>query len=172
MEGWDIDFFAPIAKGQKPKEWELLTDDQKEKVRQAIGKVKYDADDYGDHSGTARTANSKRTCRDALKDHGINLKTSGKQTHDWRFECLDQLLRLRYNQTRKEWYSIFEISPDCQRLIDCLLNYVWDAEDAVTDNNIKPRHDWASHMVTALEFFAINRFPLTKPAEHATVRIR
>lgn len=174
MEGWDIDFFAPISKGARPKEWPLLSEDQKAAIQSAIGKIPSvnDATHYGDHSGTARTANSKRSCRDALKDHGIKLISSGKQTHDWRFDCLDALLKLRFNQTRKEWYSIFEISPDCQRLIDCLLNYVWDAEDEVNDTNIKPRHDWASHMVTALEFFAINRFPISKPLEHRTQRIR
>lgn len=173
LEGWDIDFFAPIAKGHKPKEWPLLTQDTQELIKRALAKVPPEpATHYGDHSGTARTANSKRSCRDALKDHGIKLNTHPKQTHDWRFECTDNILKLRFNQTRKEWYSIFEISPDCTRLIDCLLNYVWDAEDEVNDNNVKPRHDWASHMVTALEFFAINRFPLTKPSEHKSQRIR
>ncbi len=174
MEGFDIDFFGPIAKGYRPKEFShpTVTDEQRDKIRQAIAKVAPEASDYGDHSGTARTANSKRSCQVALKDHGIKLQTHPKQTHDWRFDCLDALLKLRFNETRKEWYSIFEISPDCHRLIDCLLNYVWDAEEDVNDNNIKPKHDWASHMVTALEFFAINRFPLTKPAEHTTQRIR
>lgn len=166
IQGQDIDFFAPIVKGQRPGEWGLLSDETKKKILKLLAKypqgLDLDIAHFGDHAGTARTANSKRSCKAALKEHGIHLQTSGKQTFDWRIECVDNILKPRFNSTQEEWYSILKVSPDCERFIDCMFNYKWDKEDAVSDHNLKPKHDWSSHLVTAFEFFVINRFPIRK----------
>lgn len=173
LPGQDIDFFIPISRGIIPLAADICTREDKEAILKALEKVPQGliATHFGDQGGTQRTANSKRSCRDAMKESGIELKTSGKQTHDWRIECLDALLKLHVSQSTGQWYSIFEVSPDCTRLIDCLFNYVWDSED-LNRENLKPRHDWASHMVTALEFFAINRFPIRKSSGYREERIR
>jgi hypothetical protein len=177
LTGWDIDFFKPISLGNRPKEYKHLSEEDQEYLDKILKKVprnNSDREDYGDHAGTARTANSKRSCKARLAEGRpkIKLKTSSRQSYDYRFECLDALLKLRHNMTTNKWYSIFKISPDCTRLIDCLNNYKWDAEDDVNDDKLKPKHDWASHMVTALEFFAINRFPIKKKPKHRSERIR
>ena len=173
MSGEDIDFFAPISQGKAPINFFTLPQETKDLINKALSKVpmNHKASHFGDHGGTQRTANSKRSCRDALKSHDVDLKTSGKQTFDWRIECLDNLFKLRQNKTTGQWYSIFKVSPDCSRLIDCLFNYQWDADD-LNKEGIKPKHDWASHMVTALEFFAINRFPVRKSGGYREQVIR
>lgn len=161
MAGFDIDFYIPIMRGFTPKEFDLLSPEDKQLVLKALAKVpkNHKADNYGDHAGTARTANSIRSCRDAIKEATGNFKSSGKQTFDWRIECVENLMKLRFNATREQWYSIFRVSPDCERLIECLFNYVYDSDD-VSDNKLKPKHNQFSHMVTALEFFTISRFPV------------
>jgi len=174
LTGWDIDFFAPISKGFRPKEFRLLTDEDQKLIDKLFVKIPmgHTADHYGDHHGTARTANSKRSCKTKLREgHNIKLKTSGKQFHDYRIECVDALLKLRRNEKRNEWYSVLQISPDCLRLIDCMNNYRWDSDDP-NDDKIKPKHDWSSHMVTALEFLAINRFPIKKKLHHWELKVR
>lgn len=171
----DIDFFIPLIKGVTPQEYVLLQSEDKAFFDRALSKIpkaiNLDANHYGDHSGTARTANARRTCRDALKEHGIKLQSSSRQTFDIRIESVDQLLKLRYNTNMNKWYSIVQVSPDCERFIECMFNYVYDSQD-VNDNTIKPKHNWASHMVTAFEYFTINRFPITKPQKSYSTRIR
>lgn len=172
----DIDFFIPlVTKAVTPREYHLLNSDDKHAFDKALNKVPRGIDlnayHYGDHAGTARTANSRRTCRDALKENGIKLHSTGRQTFDVRIEAVDQLLKLRYNNHTKKWYSIVQVSPDCERFIECMFNYVYDSQE-VNDNNIKPKHNWASHLVTAFEFFAINRFPVSKPQKSYSTRIR
>lgn len=165
FSGYDIDFFIPIRRKRLPAEFPRLTREQKIFVKERLDKVPNPTAapmsfDCGDHAGVARTANSKRSCRDALEDAGFDLKTSTKQTYDYRFKCFDNLLRLRpVDPLRNIWRSRFVISPDCQRVIDCLNNYV-NEDRAQEKGEIQPKINWASHIVTALEFFAINRFPM------------
>jgi hypothetical protein len=171
----DIDFFIPISKGSLPSEFDLLTEDQKRHLMFWLKKVPkgHTANHYGDNSGTARTANSRRSCRAAMDEKGIKLHSSGKQTFDWRIECVDNLLRLRNNPSRNEWYSIVEVSPDCQKFIDAMNNYEYDSDpDKLNDEKLKPKHNWASHMVSAFEFLAINRFPLRESTGFREERIR
>jgi hypothetical protein len=174
LSNQDIDFFAPIAKGFAPKQIKLVDPLEQKKIYEVLRKVPqgHKADHYGDNAGVARTANSKRSCKDALLSHGIKLQTSGRQSFDWRIACTDNLLKLRHNKVRDEWFSTFEVSPDCERLIDCLHNYRWKHEEKVTDEDLKPRHDWSSHMVSALEFFAINRFPLKSHSVARSKQVR
>lgn len=163
LAGEDIDFHIPISKGIIPNAIVTRSTEDQSYIRHVLSKIpmNHKADDYGDHSGVARTANSKRSCRDAMRDHGKNLKSSSKNSFDWRIKCLDQLLKIRHNKSQNEFYSIFKISPDCHKLIDAMYNYEYDAEgDKLNDSNLKPKHNWASHLVTALEYFAINRFPV------------
>lgn len=160
----DIDFHIPIAQGFKPKEFPLLTKEQRAYIEYVLTKVPLNhknVDHYGDHAGVARTANSKRSCRDAMKEHGIALKSTSKNTFDWRIKCVDNLLKLRHNKSLDQFYSVVEVSPDCHKFIDAMFNYEYDAEgEKLNDSNLKPKHNWASHMVTAFEYLAINRFPI------------
>lgn len=165
LGGWDIDFFRPIAWGETPPELRLLPKADQELIKQTIRKVPkkgevYSFRDAGDNAGTARTANSKRSCKDALAEVGINLQTSGKQTYDWRFKCTDRLFRLRPVDPQKNvWKPRIQISPDCTRFIECLNSYVHNPT-ALAKGLVEPIINWASHQVTALEFFAINRYPI------------
>jgi hypothetical protein len=160
----DIEFFIPIARGYLPAGYALLKEKDQKELRRVLKKVpKHIAPflrDYGDHAGHARTANSKRSCAELMSDQKIDLITSGKQTYDWRFRCLDRLLRLRpADAERNVWKSKLLISPDCTRLIDCMNNYI-NSPAAINRGEVQPVINWASHLVTALEFFAINRFPV------------
>lgn len=164
LAGQDIDFHAPISKGLMPAYEVLLAEDERQYIKRCLRKVPMKhvkRDDYGDHSGVARTANAKRSCRDAMRDHGLILKSTGKNQFDWRHLCLDNLLKVRHNPETNGFFSAFEISPDCQQLIDAMFNYEYDTVGGeVSDEKIKPLHNWASHGVTALEYLAINRFPV------------
>lgn len=182
FSGQDIDFFTPIAFGQRPVFYDILDAKDKKLVDQAVGKIPREYFDAlirhcGDHAGTAKTANSNRSCKDAIKRAGkkylhtedFEFRSSGKQGYDWRFTCLDHLLRLepRHREHTTSFHSKFVVSPDCKRLIDCLNNATWDSENLHSDK-INPKLDEFFHMVSALEFFAINRFPISKtPAPKA-----
>lgn len=169
----DIDFCIPVSLGRKPSTYSLLEEDKKADIDRVLRKVEagHDATHYGDHAGTARTANSKRSCKVALREKGIELKSSGKQTYDWRFTCVEYFLKLKHDVQRNEWRGKLEVSPDCTRFIDCMFNYEWDTEDPDVETR-KPKINWASHMVTAFEFFIINRFPKAPPSNSREVTIR
>ena len=164
LANYDIDLHAPISKGLMPAYEAMLHEDEREYIKKVLKKVPMnhkDRKDYGDHSGVARTANAKRSCRDAMRDHGLTLISTSKNKFDWRYRCLDNLLKVRHNSKTNQLYSMFEISPDCTQIIDCMFNYEYDSEgDKLSDENIKPKHNWASHGATALEYLAINRFPV------------
>lgn len=165
LSGQDIDFFVPLIRGEEHVGFKLLDRKKMRWVSEVIAKIpdryKKEAEpiQYGDNAGTAKTANSTRSCKDAIEAAGYAFKSSGRQGYDWRFECLDNLLKLNYSQSKGQFEAKFIISPDCARMIDCLNNATWDSENIHSDS-IKPKNDEFFHMVTALEFFAINRFPL------------
>lgn len=175
LDGYDIDFHAPVALGRAPKEIVLMTEQGRKYVRKVIERVPpgLNPTHYGDHAGTARTANSKRSCKTALASYGITLNTTGKQGFDWRIECLDHLMKLRHNPTRDEWYSVFTVSPTCTKTIDACFNYQYETDpEKLNDEKIKPKHDKYSHIMTALEFLAINRFPRTEGASFREEKVR
>lgn len=175
MSNHDIDTIIPIIRGQRPKEYALFNSEEKKSIERCLAKFPknliLDFDCYGDNSGTARTANARRTCRDALAEDGIKLISTGRQSFDYRIECVDALLKPKYSLSLSKWYSIFQVSPDCERFIDSMFNYVYDSEN-INDNTIKPKHNEFSHLVTAFEFFVINRFGISKPQESYSTRIR
>lgn len=165
LTGQDIDFFIPLIKGEESIGFKLLDRKSLRWVYEVIAKIpkRYKEEcapiQYGDNAGTAKTANSTRSCKDAIVEARYEFKSSGRQGYDWRFECLDNLLKLNYSQQRGRFESKLMVSSDCKRMIDCLNNATWDSEN-IHDDKIKPKNDEFFHMVSALEFFAINRFPL------------
>jgi hypothetical protein len=165
LTGQDIDFFIPIIKGQEHVGFRLLDRKAIKFANQVLTKFPKEYKErcqpiqYGDNAGVAKTANSARSCKDAIEEAGYTFKSSGRQGYDWRYDCLNHMLKLNYSQHKGQFESKFMVSPDCTRLIDCLNNATWDSENTHSDT-IKPKHDEYFHMVTALEFFAINRFPL------------
>lgn len=166
LSGWDIDFFIPITFGKMPSHYRMLDKKDQFKVDACLKNIPptYQPQfvtHYGDHAGTAKTANSTRSCKDAIRKAGFDFKSSGRQGYDWRFDCLDELLKLKHSDQTGKFSSKFIISPTAQRMIDCLNNATWDSDNIHSDS-IKPKNDEFFHMVSALEFFAINRFPLTK----------
>lgn len=180
----DIEFFFPMFRGARPAKelWMLLPKYEQERIDKFLRKVFIDKASgefnpleftyYGDFAGTQRSANNRRSVRERLKtEAGINLKVSSQQDFATRIQAFDGLLKLRENKTTAEVSSKFLISPDCDRVIDSIMNYVWNKED-VNDANLKPKHDWASHYVTALEFFAINRFPIREQSKSTIERFR
>lgn len=160
LSDYDIEFFIPIAQKQLPVEISLLDKEVQDEIRAIVGRIPKHVQfkHYGDHAGTARTVNSKRSARDRLSEHGIKLITSGHQAFDVRIGAVDNLLKLRPIDNGQKWFSPLQISPHCTKLIDALNNYQYDATER-SDSQLVPKHDWTSHMVSALEFFAINRFP-------------
>jgi hypothetical protein len=127
---------------------------------------------YGDFAGSQRTANSRKSVKDRMRLEGdIHLICTSRQDHATRIQALDNLFKLRENLTTGEMSSQFKISPDCEPVIDAVLNYVWDKED-VDNPNIKPKHDWASHYTSSLEFLAINRFPIVAKSKVHVERVR
>lgn len=177
IAGEDIDFCIPIVRKSLPVGYALLRQAEQRVLRETLKKIPppgtYKPTHYGDHAGVARTANSKRSCKEQLLDEGIELLTSGKQTYDWRIKCTDRLFRLRsVDAERNKWKPRLLISPDCTRFIDCLNNYI-NSPAAINRGEVAPVINWASHQVTALEFFAINRFPIEgKTPEYREVKFR
>lgn len=171
LSGWDIKFFLPIAKGEKPLEYQILDAPDRMKLDRVLAKIPpgylwENVTHYGDHAGTAKTANSTRSCKDQIQapPYGWTFKSSGKQGYDWRFECLDELLKMRYNVRTGKFTTKFLVSPDCKRFQDCMNNATWDSDNIHSDK-INPKTDEFFHMVSAAEFFATNRFPVEKRSE-------
>lgn len=164
LSGYDIEFFIPIIHGELPMHAKLLDQKDMKRLKSCISKIPENYRDsmptqYGDHAGTAKTANSTRSCKDAIEEAKYEFKSSGKQGYDWRFDCLDNLLKLKYVPQTGKFRSRFMVSPDCKRFIDCMGNASWDSDNLHADT-IKPKNDQYFHMVSAMEFFAINRFPI------------
>jgi hypothetical protein len=174
----DIDFCLPITQGRRPIQYELLKQAERKYIDQVIRKVPenfhpeagYNVLHGGDNAGVSKTANSKRSCKDAIKQAGFQFKSSGKQFYDWRWKCVDNILKLRQNN-EQEWYSRLKVSPDCERFIECMFNASFDGSNPHTDNP-KPKLDQFFHMVSAFEFFCINEMPLreTTGAKEVTFR--
>lgn len=172
----DIEFFIPLVSGELPANqfFEFLREDEQKRIKAFLKKVffsnakgglVYEFDHYGDFAGTQRTANSRRSVKDRLwSDGNIRLICNPNQSHSNRIQCFDNLLKLKEDTVTGEYSSKFIISPDCDRVIDSVMNYIWDKED-VNNPNLKPKHDWASHYTSALEFLAINRFSLRQKSK-------
>jgi hypothetical protein len=174
----DIEFFFPLVKGRRPDRifWMGLADHEKKRIDDLLSKVFSDNilnfNHYGDFAGTQRSANNRRSVRDRMQtEAGISLKVTSVQDHATRIQALDNLFKLKENKSTRELSSRFKVSPDCERLIDSVMNYVWDKED-VNNPNLKPKHDWASHYTTALEFMAINRFPIRNTGKVTVEKFR
>jgi hypothetical protein len=179
----DIEYFVPLTRGERPPKhfWEFLSESEQLRVDQFIKKAFTDKESgqfigqqihhYGDFAGTQRGANSRQSVRDRLKQAGIHLKVTSRQDFATRIQSLDNLFKLKEDRINGGFKSRFKVSPDCERLIDSIYNYVWDKED-INNPNLKPKHDWASHYVSALEFLAINRFSLKSPGRNVVEKIR
>lgn len=175
----DVDFCLPITRGLKPSTFELLKSKDRKNIERVLKKIPEDhvAIHGGDHAGTATTANSKRSCRDAIEavfrktDDNFRFHSTGKQQYDWRRKCVDKILKVRQN-TEERWVSRLQVSPDCERFIECMNNASYDGTNPHTDNP-KPKLDQFFHMVSAFEFFCINEHPLqgnTRGYREVTVR--
>lgn len=180
----DIEFFLPLAFGNLPNKntFNFIADHDQQTIRNVLKKVFINRDTgqfqniefthYGDFAGTQRSANNRRSVRERMAQppYNIKLNVSSRQDHATRIQSLDNLFKLKENRDGT-LSTRFKISPDCERVIDSVMNYVWDKED-VHNPNIKPKHDWASHYSTALEFMAINRFPIRDKGKSSIERIR
>lgn len=174
----DVDFCLPVTSGGRPVQYVLLKSSERAYIDKVLKKVHagHVAIHGGDNSGVSKTANSKRSCKDAIEgkfkkdDPNFRFHSSGKQTYDWRWKCVDNILKLRQNQ-EEEWVSRLQVSPDCERFIECMNNASYDGTNPHTDNP-KPKLDQFFHMVSAFEFFCINEFPLKQTAGFKEVDVR
>ena len=166
--GFDIELFIYIIKGQHPPAhiWMQLTDSDKNRINTLFkkifsGGIPYrERKVYGDHAGTARSANSVRSIKDRLyTEGGVKLNSNSKQDFANRIQCLGNLFKLKHSGLNKDMSSRIKVSPDCPKTIDALFNYVWSGEEN-SSSHPKPKHDEFSHHVSALEFFSICRYPL------------
>lgn len=164
----DVDFCIPISRGRRPMRMDMLKKKERDFIEKILKKVpeNHEALHGGDNAGKQKTANSSRSCKDAIEKEMKNwidqprFISTGKQTYDWRHRCVDNILKVRQNQ-ENEWYSKLQVSPDCERFIECMFNASYDGKNPHTDNP-KPKLDQFFHMVSAFEFFCINLFPLTE----------
>lgn len=102
-------------------------------------------EDIGDPAGKARGVR-KSSWFSELKKDDINIKAPLSLTYDDRIVV-----------TRKIIPRLF-VSKHCVKFIDRIMNYKFptNAEGGVKEGS-KPVHNWASHMLTALEFYAVRR---------------
>lgn len=158
----DIDFCLPITKGTRPITYELLKQKERKYIDWVLTKVpeSHNSIHGGDNAGVSKTANSKRSCKDAIKAAGFEFHSTGKQFYDWRWKNVDNIIKLRQNESG-EWYSRLQVSPDCERFIECMFNASFDGSNPHTDNP-KPKLDQFFHMVSAFEFFCINEMPISE----------
>lgn len=161
----DIDFCLPVAHGRRPMDYELLQGEEKAHIDWVLSKVPRGYSpfaDVGDHSGVQRTANSRRSCRDAIQaaPYNGNFISTAKNTYDWRIKCMRRLLRL--TPTGNTYRAKFLISKDCGRVIDCFFNYEQDGSNTLI---VKPKINEFSHIVTAAEYLAINVFPIDEDGD-------
>lgn len=174
----DVDFCLPITYGRRPLHYNFMKDKERQYIDKILKKVPPDHESLhgGDNSGKAKTANSKRSCKDAIEkemhkyDPEARFISTGKQAYDWRWKCTDNILKVRQNNNG-EWKSKLQVSPDCERFIECMFNASYDGSNPHTDNP-KPKLDEFFHMVSAFEFFCINLFPLRETAGFKEKRIR
>jgi hypothetical protein len=178
----DIEFFIPMFRGELPPRqyWEFIQEYEQTRIKNLLTKVfmsdkksffKPEFTFYGDFAGTARGANSRYSIRDRMASAGIKLNCNPRQDFATRIQCVDNLLKLRENKRTNEMMPRFVISPDCNGLIDAIMNYVWSNDD-LDSSNLKPKHDWASHYVSALEFLAINRFNFVRGGSVTVDKVR
>lgn len=164
----DVDFCLPISRGRQPLRWDQLKKKERDYIQKVLKKVPEDHEALhgGDNAGKQKTANSSRSCKDAIEKEMKNwieeprFISTGKQAYDWRRLCVDNILKVRQTD-ENEWYSRLQVSPDCERFIECMFNASFDGKNPHTDNP-KPKTDQFFHMVSAFEFFCINLFPLTQ----------
>jgi hypothetical protein len=109
---------------------------------------KYEAH-TGDPAGRARgiTLQSWVTW---LKGFDINIKTPAVHTYEDRIMVTRSIMPRLY------------VSKKCVLFQDRISNYRFPVDDIGRPTSDKPVHNWASHMMTALEFFATWKWPLKR----------
>jgi hypothetical protein len=179
----DIEFFLPLTRGARPPDefWHFLSDKDRNEIDSLLRRVYISRNDgewrllnfshYGDHAGTHRGANSRRSIKDRMEANGIDFKSTGRQDFANRIQCFKNLLKCR-RTADNQMVPKFRLCPvGCQPVLDAVLTYIWDGED-LNKQNLKPKHNWASHFMSSLEFFAINRFPIEQPSQSTSQRFR
>ena len=107
---------------------------------------KYD-DHVGDPAGKARGV-TKKSWVSWLAEHGIQIKTPWVHTYDERILATRKIMPRLY------------VSKKCVLFQDRISNYRFPVDDEGRPTADKPIHNWACHMMTALEFFATWKYPL------------
>jgi hypothetical protein len=103
----------------------------------------------GDPAGRARgiTLQSWVTW---LKGFDVNIKTPAVHTYEDRIMVTRSIMPRLY------------VSKKCVLFQDRISNYRFPVDDIGRPTSDKPVHNWASHMMTALEFFATWKWPLKR----------
>jgi len=178
----DIEYFLPLTRGSRPPAelWNFISDTEKQRVNDLLDKVFRDKETgethfldfthYGDHAGTFRSPNSRRTIKQWMGQVGINLITNPDQSFANRIQCVNNLLKYKQN-SEGDFVPRLIVSPDCHGVIEAWLTYVWDGEN-IDKQGLKPKHNWASHYMSSIEFFATNRYPLQQPEQSTCMEYR
>lgn len=103
----------------------------------------------GDPAGKARGV-SKKSWASWLAEFGIHIK------YPWIHSMDERILATRKIMPRL-W-----VSKKCVLFQDRIANYRFPVDATGIPTSDSPIHNWASHMITALEFFATYKFPLKK----------
>jgi len=109
---------------------------------------KYDLH-IGDPAGAARGV-SKKSWISWLGELGL------KVVYPWKCDYAE-----RITATRKIMPRLY-VSKKCVLFQDRLANYRFPVDATGSPTSDKPIHNWASHMITALEFFSVYKYPLKK----------
>jgi len=160
----DIDFFLHLLyEPDVPPEYYHCRREEQAAIKAFMAKLPqdYQPDHYGDFAGTQRTANSRRSCRDAIEDKsGKRFHCTVRQDYLWRVECATDMFKPcpqpSHGPELRRYVGKVQISPELEKLKQCFRNYVWDNP---LKGKPQPKIDEYSHGATAFEFLAINRFP-------------
>lgn len=113
----------------------------------------------GDIAGRARSLTTGQSVLDQLKTHGIyvvtnpipNIEDQIRKTHE-------MIPRLRITKPTHKQSTTDPAYKGTARFISCLKNYIYpDKEKNPNQPAEKPLHNWASHGMRALEYYAWNR---------------
>ena len=123
------------------------------------GKVYQFGMNFGDPSGNNRNLNTGRSIFEDLADAGIPL--SARRTTK-----IDQI-----NAVKKMMPNLW-VNDKLTKFIDAITNYHYEWEEAKGEWKRDPYHDWSSHCLDQLAYFATNYQVMPKPLDNVERKLR
>jgi hypothetical protein len=129
-------------------EYELNEEEAPHFAKIVTGKYSNKYEEHiGDPAGQARGV-TKKSWISWLMELGVWIRTPSNHTIDERITATRRIIPRLY------------VSKKCTLFQDRIANYKFPTDDEGRPTGDKPIHNWASHMMTALEFFVTYKYPL------------